>query len=730
MLSGYFHKILKAFTTQRMHRAGTGAAIGALVAIIFYMIVYATYMQTGLSSFLNYLLIGGAVLTIALIIFILVLFGFKIIQKVRPIILAIIATTVILSLLCRGSYFSLPFILLQLLCGAAISLIWTNDINKIVKALIIAIIVTINLFVFFFLFSPGFDGSTEVKQAYWTQPLQPLQMSDPAKTGNYPVATLFYGSGNDRHRPEYGKKISIKTESVDATSFFDQTKGLKNWLRKFYWGFNSKNYPINARVWYPNAEGTFPLVLIVHGNHLMTDYSDAGYEYIGRLLASKGYIVASIDQNFLNYAWFGDYYFSELFVRGWLLLKHLENWRAWNHTPGSVFYKKVDINNIALIGHSRGGEAAYIAAFLNNLDEYPLDAKQKFNFKFPIKGIVQIAPTDVYTMQAEIPITINDINYLSLHGGYDQDMYWYTSSRIFNKIKFTDSNYHFKSSLYIYSANHGQFNTVWGWEDDNPPASWFLNKKAIMPEEEQRKIAQLYISAFLETTLKGNKEYMPLFTDYRYGLSLLPKDYYINMFADSRFQYLARYNEDTKVTTGTADGCYIEGTHLTKWKEDAIPLRMENGSTQNNVGVFLGWDTNTPPRETATYTLHIPDSVLRKFNIQPDGLLTFNICNNTNDIDSIDFSIELLTKKNIYATTLSSNILLPPLLKTSLTKKNPFYRIKSESNIERVMQHVEIPFTQFGNHPLPFHPSELISVRFTFDKTPAGEVILDNIGFK
>ena len=53
-------------------------------------------------------------------------------------------------------------------------------------------------------------------------------------------------------------------------------------------------------------EGTFPLVLIVHGNHLMNDYSDPGYEYLGRSLASKGYIFVSVDENFLNFSPYED----------------------------------------------------------------------------------------------------------------------------------------------------------------------------------------------------------------------------------------------------------------------------------------------------------------------------------------------------------------------------------------------------------------------------------------
>jgi ATP-dependent Lon protease len=58
--------------------------------------------------------------------------------------------------------------------------------------------------------------------------------------------------------------------------------------------------PLNGRVWYPDGPGPFPLVLIVHGNHNMKDFSDPGYGYLGELLASRGYIFASIDENFID----------------------------------------------------------------------------------------------------------------------------------------------------------------------------------------------------------------------------------------------------------------------------------------------------------------------------------------------------------------------------------------------------------------------------------------------
>jgi hypothetical protein len=74
-------------------------------------------------------------------------------------------------------------------------------------------------------------------------------------------------------------------------------------------------------------------VLIVHGNHNMRDFSDPGYEYLGELLASRGYILASVDMNFLNGAIRG-----ENDARGWFLLKHLEAWREFNATEGGPFH--------------------------------------------------------------------------------------------------------------------------------------------------------------------------------------------------------------------------------------------------------------------------------------------------------------------------------------------------------------------------------------------------------
>jgi hypothetical protein len=138
----------------------------------------------------------------------------------------------------------------------------------------------------------------------------------------------------------------------------------------------------------------------------MDDFSDTGYAYLGEQLASRGFIVISVDENFLN--------LSPLVVvlafqslrgvddlRGWLLLEHLGVWREWNATSDNPFFGKVDLNRVALIGHSRGGQAVAAAAKFNGLPCYPDDASVAFDYGFGIRSVVGIAPTDGSYLPAE-----------------------------------------------------------------------------------------------------------------------------------------------------------------------------------------------------------------------------------------------------------------------------------------------------------------------------------------
>lgn len=462
-----------------------------------------------------------------------------------------------------------------------------------------------------------------------------IPLESPAKEGNYKVKTLFYGSGKDRHRDFFGKDVDIKTDSVNGVAFLDNWEGISGWWRTKYWGFDFRSLPLNAQVWYPEGEGPFPLVLVVHGNHPMQDFSDPGYEYLGELLASRGMIVASVDENFLNGSWsdeFSDGLSKENDARAWVLLEHFRQWHEWNDDKDSPFFNKVDTDNLALIGHSRGGEAVGHAALLNQLPFYSDDASIQLDYNFNIKSVVAIAPVDGQYSPGGTRTKLKDVNYFVIHGAQDADVSSYAGNRQFDRIKFTDSIYQFKSGLYVYGANHGQFNTSWGNNDVGTPFTRLLNLKQLLSGEDQREIAKVYISAFFEATLKDDKRYLPLFADVRAGKNWLPETIYLNQFEDSNSEFIATFEEDFDVTTFTTDSIQASSKGLTVWKEKRIPMKW--GSKESR-GLFLGWHYKQDDKDAFKKdTLNVKEEALAQVHDSLIASYSIKIDKNLSDIDS------------------------------------------------------------------------------------------------
>ena len=151
------------------------------------------------------------------------------------------------------------------------------------------------------------------------------------------------------------------------------------------------------------------------------------------------------------------------------------------------FYDKVDLTNIALIGHSRGGEAVVHAAAFNRLSHYPDNATVSFDFDFAIKTLIAIAPIDGQYEPVGQPTPVENVNYLVIHGSHDGDVDFFAGARTYRRVKFTDRNYWMKSAMYVHRANHGQFNTVWGPYDVGPPLSHFLARGTLLSPQDQRR---------------------------------------------------------------------------------------------------------------------------------------------------------------------------------------------------------------------------------------------------
>ena len=595
---------------------------------------------------------------------------------------------------------------------------------------------------------------------------QLIEAPNPGTPGTFAVKQLFYGSGTDLRRPEYRDSVSFKTKVVDMSKFVSMEPAMAK-DRKEYWGFEAKAFPINARVWYPEGNGPFPLVLIVHGNHNMKDFSDPGYGYLGELLASRGYILASVDMNFINGA-----LRNENDGRGILLLEHLKAWKAFNEDAQNPFYRKVDFDKIALMGHSRGGEAVGHAAAFNRLARYPDDANVKLDYGFPIKSIIAIAPVDGQYRPSEKLQPVENVNYLVFHGSHDGDVTVFHGLRQYQRVKFTDGQPHFKAAVYVYRANHGQWNSVWNNKDNGPRSQRLLDLRGLLEPAEQREFGKVYISAFLDATLKNEKRYLPLFRDHRVAGKWLPPTMYITRFEDNNYRSLAGFEEDVDVQSTGLPGITLQGDSLATWKEGLLTFRSaaRAGGTsdpQNNYAVWLGWNNRIAGEDTtrmgppASYGLTVSDSLTRAWNIDGNTSFAFLLAATDAKPGPRQPAQRDTTKKPPVKKPAAPKVDKPEFDTTSIfitleaedangqksrvqvnrygTIRRPLpvkvLRVEGEdkkrfgTTYELVLQSFSVPLRDFAAQNASFDPRRLRRIRFVFEPTVAGTIVLDEIGF-
>ncbi len=599
---------------------------------------------------------------------------------------------------------------------------------------------------------------------------QALTAPNPAMTGSFKVLTLNYGSGKDKRRPAFRDSVALRTRPVDGSKFASGPSPAQAKARKKFFGFGFDSMPINGRVWYPDGPGPFPLVLIVHGNHDMEKFSDPGYGYLGELFASRGYIFVSVDENFLNGNIRG-----ENDARGWMLLQHLKVWRQFNDSSAGPFSHKVDLTRIALMGHSRGGEAVAVAAAFNTLSHYPDDATIAFDFHFGIRAVVAIAPVDGQYEPANRPTPLENVNYLVIHGSHDGDVSTFSGLRQYERVRFTDGAPHFKAAVWMYRANHGQWNTVWGNTDGGPESARFLDLRGLIPPEEQRQMAKVYLSAFIEATLRDRVEYLPIFRDHRLIGSWLPKTMYITRFQDNGFRALADYTEDVDVATGTALGVTIDDDSLATWKEAVMPLRSRNGNVGRNAA-WLGWNNRIAGSDTtsigrpASYAVTLTDSLRVAWQVGGSTALEFSMAPTdvkpkpraaakdttkgksaadsgkakakppkkpkepkkkpeVKDSLPMQLSVEAVDAAGVAVRLPISRygVARRPLEATVMRRKGSD-KSSFGSLFELIPQTYVIPLADFRAKDPHFDPATLRTIRWVFDGTLAGTVIMADVG--
>lgn len=513
---------------------------------------------------------------------------------------------------------------------------------------------------------------------------------------------------------EYGGSNDPIGSTTDISSYFNSPSSSVS--------IRMNAVPLHGIVRYPSGPGPFPLVIIVHGNHDPTDPSYPGYIYLLEHLASHCMIVVSVEEDFLNGNVSG-----EIDARAIVLLRHLQLWREWNSTPGHLFIDKVDMNNIGLVGHSRGGEAIVGAQYFNTTKHRASDpavGATSHNFNFGIKALYAIAPVDgrFDTNGVKLNLTLSGADYYIMQGTHDGDVSGFPGQKTYNRafpVQLPTKNY--KGLLWIYGANHGQWNTRWGTccEFTVPPSTLLISAN------DQMQIAKTYMGAFFIASLKGGAAYRNFLNGEVTFASLPSTVTRIFQYQDPQRLFINHFEEDTDVTTTSiALGKNTKvGTFATYKNYNFSDRKSPHFLWGQTRGLIAGWKNNNQPElqikmpQPQTGSPQIPDYKFLAFHTGQ----THESSPNLNQPGTTqDFSVRL-----------DFNGTLGPEVKVSSYQSLLYPLITASTGnmaTKSIQQTVRIPFSDLKG-TTGFRVRDISVIRLIFNKNPKGNIAIDEIQF-
>ena len=549
-----------------------------------------------------------------------------------------------------------------------------------------------------FLFTSGFSD-TRISAYAALNPNRDARLAaleSSLSTGPYTPLRLDYGPGKE-----------LEAGSVNLSPYMSRDTGdlLGNYV-DVYWDYPLTQVPLQGRVWYPEEVRHCPVLFFAHGNHEITTESYLGYDYLGEYLASHGYVVVSVDQNACNML------VGENDGRAVLLLEHIGLLLERNREQGGPLYGRLDEDNIAIGGHSRGGEMVSTAYLFNGYDRYPENGTIQFDYNYHIRSIIALAPTVDQYRPADHSVKLEDVNYLLLHGAADRDVSRFMGMAQYENISFTGAGDYLKTALYIGTANHGQFNQLWGAYDQKGPFAPLLNVESLLSEEEQQTIARVFVKVFLDVTLRGDESCRQLLTDWDSCAGQLPETVYVQCWESSGFTPLADFEEDSDLETASSEGARLSADGVTLWTEELVGF-----GGRDTHAARLRWQGE------ASYAAALPETDLTGTRV------VFDLCDvdkgavERGELALVDGTVVLTDRSGGTARArISDFAAVFPILPVRTDKLDFVF---DTCTYQKAFATAAIPVEAFhGEMDL----TGVVEIRLEFDG--AGEVLLDNMGIE
>ena len=447
-----------------------------------------------------------------------------------------------------------------------------------------------------------------------------------------------------------------------------------------------------------SGQSSYPVVVVAHGNSGYTN-SYRGYDYLLEHLARNGFIAASYH---MNPGMKGQ-------DRAELAFEHLDELQA---DFGSTME-----NNVGVLGHSRGGEAAAIVPRLNH----------QRGHGWNVEATVSLAPTDTYTTE-----TIRspwETPYLVVYGSLDGDVAGgYNSPMETGFALYDRATDEEKSMVFVYGASHGRFNTVWGDVDLDAGMGFTIGpgeKAKAISMDAHKKVLTGYGTAFFRRHLRGESQFRGAFSGEWIPAAVEAAD---GGDVDLYVQYQDPAGE-------VVDD--FEETHTpTSWQNSAI------GGTVDHAGTLPDDPTEDELYDVDDRSPHVTSGLLLEWDDASDEL-QFTVPSGHRDVTGYDaVSFRVTQKVGSPANPAGEQDLYVALEDGSgtvrQTKVSAFdaipepYERYYDRFTKSAMNTVRVPLDAFVIKvpgPDAVDLTDVREVSFEFEREPTGEIEIDSVEF-